>query len=79
MSKLTGNEPINPSYDKDGVRHQGLTIRQYYAGLAMQGLLSNDTVRSILSGNNGMPVAKLIAEVSAKYSDAIINALNENL
>lgn len=45
---ITGNEPINPTVWDDRrnpefVRdNDGITLRQYYAGLALQGLISNN-------------------------------------
>jgi methyl coenzyme M reductase beta subunit len=54
---------------------EGLTKREYFAGLAMQGILANEIVRDILSGNNGMQVPDLIAKYSVQYADALLNQL----
>lgn len=38
------SDPIYPSQHEerfDGITHAGMTLRQHYAGLAMQGLLAN--------------------------------------
>jgi hypothetical protein len=56
---------------------EGLTKREYFAGLAMQGILANETVRSILSGNNGMQVPNLIAEYSLQYADELLKQLDK--
>jgi len=47
-NKITGDEPINQIFqpDKDGMIYtesNGLTIRQYYAGLAMHGILASQS------------------------------------
>jgi hypothetical protein len=54
---------------------QVITKRDYFAGLAMQGILANEIVRDILSGNNGMQVPDLIAKYSLQYADALLNQL----
>lgn len=54
----------------------GLTKREYFAGLAMQGLLANQIVRDILGGNNGMQVPDLIAKYSLQYADALLAQLS---
>lgn len=75
---IIGNEPINPlDYDLYGYknsRSSGLTIRQYYAGLAMQGLLASFTEKAA----NGMwgAESKETAEASVRLADALIAALN---
>lgn len=56
----------------------GLTKREHFAGLAMQGILANQTVREILSGNNGMQVPDLIAEYSLEYADALLAKLSSS-
>ena len=50
---ITGNEPINPTIWDDANKpafirdNDGLTIRQYYTGLAIQGLCVNFPTVSI--------------------------------
>jgi hypothetical protein len=58
-----------------GYQQDGLTKREYFAALAMQGILANAIVRDILSGNNGMQVPELIAEYSVQYADAVLAKL----
>lgn len=55
----------------------GLTKREYFAALAMQGLLSNQTVNQILCGNNDMSVPDLIAEYSVNYAEALLVELSK--
>jgi hypothetical protein len=73
------NEPAYPLEKNISISEcfAGLTKREHFAGLAMQGLLANQTVRDILSGNNGMQVPDLIAEYSLQYADALIEELNK--
>ena len=80
MSKITGNEPIgigeyqeyNRYGDKEGTpyRFKGLSIRQYYAGLAMQGICAN-------TSSEIKPFQKEIAYLSVSIADALIKQLNE--
>lgn len=52
----------------------GLTKREYFAAMAMQGLLS--TNGSYFPDTQF--VGELTAKASVKYADALIKALNEN-
>ena len=58
-----------------GYQQNGLTKREYFAAMAMQGILANTTVSDILSGNNGMQIPELIAEYSVQYADAVLAEL----
>lgn len=49
----------------------GITLRQHYAGLAMQGILSNHNVDPLKFGD------KLISELSVFFADALIAALEK--
>jgi len=69
--KITGNEPINGT--KNALvcnSFAGLTIRQYYAGLAMQGLLINPETNGKLFFE--------IANNAIKCADALIEELNKS-
>lgn len=72
MSNTVGDKPAfprssqGPSGDYDGA--EGMTLRQWYAGLAMQGLCSN--VRG------GEDVVDHAAR-AVRQADALIAALNE--
>lgn len=61
-----------------GIRaeHPPLTKREYFAAMAMQGLLSANPVYT--HGNTEMPVPDLIATHAVNYADSIIKALNDN-
>jgi hypothetical protein len=72
---MSHDKPINPQiqsytndvwYDPD---HQGLTIREHFAGLAMQGIRSNP--------NNSNNTPEFIAEQSVKIADALIIELQK--
>ena len=64
--KITGDETINPIQSSISyVFKNGLTIRQYFAAMAMQGF----------SVNRLSP--EMTAELSVKFSDALINELNK--
>ncbi|ROI05488.1 hypothetical protein EGI16_03625 [Chryseobacterium sp. G0240] len=70
---MSQDKPINPQiqtltndvwFNPD---NQGLTIREYYAGLAMQGMKSNPNL-------SGLSV-EFIAEQAVKVADALIKEL----
>lgn len=73
-----GNQPINPilrqdlsmSVHLDGI---GLTKREYFAGLAMQGLLSNVSIIDSLT-NISM---RYIAEWSVIQADELLKQLDK--
>ena len=83
--KITGNEPAmarpyshdeRPSgkyegdYPESFQAFTGLTIRQYYAGLAMQGFIAT-------YGSDSQPSAKESAKFGVEAADALIEELNK--
>jgi len=88
---ITGNEPAHPfesatENDLLNTHLTGLSIRQYYAGLAMQGILStlsNKEALKILA--IGMKATKeelqhaevIVARASLQHADALIAELNK--
>ncbi len=82
---ITGNEPIHPesmAVDPHGnvyksenyINLSGLTIRQHFAAMAMQGML---TCRNGFSGNEHGEADNL-AKCAVIQADALIEALNSN-
>lgn len=75
---ITGNETImgiQPSFDSNGDSRgnstPGLTIRQHFAAMAMQGIVSN---QGMIDTDNW----KWLAESSVAAADALIAELNNN-
>lgn len=76
--KTNGEEPINPTAywserisEKGGlVQGEGLTKREYFAAMAMQGALSSITGGDWASAIN-------VAKRSVEYADALIEELNK--
>lgn len=68
MSKITGNEPAHPTIIGD-MREPGLTIRQHYAGLAMQALISNP--------NAELTKFDKVIQLSVTFADLLITELNK--
>jgi hypothetical protein len=80
MSKiLTGNEPAMPTllYNEESGNANGheprLTIRQHFAAMAMQGILSSWPLSDIEPYVDPAYAVKMAVE----YSDALINELNK--
>lgn len=80
---ITGNEPVMPMVMKVGdgtgpisqiVKH-GITIRQYFAAMAMQGLISNQRLDAEKAVSIG--TANTIAWDAVKCADALINELSK--
>lgn len=81
---ITGKEPINPICEQVAIYRQpdgtcrvdsGLTIRQHFAAMAMQGMLSNP--ESNRPGVSKLPLAQALAMASVTVADALINELNK--
>jgi len=73
------NEPATgfsiPGSDKHGWAPEtvtGLTKREYFASMAMQGLLSND---EHIKDESAYP--KITGKMAVQYADELIKALNE--
>lgn len=71
---ITGTEPAMPTLEQTGNTecwntYYGLTIRQQFAAMAMQGLLS--------SGQYDDISLTTVSEMSVKFSDALIKELNK--
>jgi len=72
---------INPTYSQSGVElNKGLTKREYFAAMAMQGLCATFS-GSPNAERQAEKVGKTLSETMAIYAvdvaDALINALNE--
>jgi hypothetical protein len=63
--KTEPNEPINPIVYDTIIRHSGLTKREYFAAMALQGLLANNNnyVYSVIS--------------AVKFANDLIDELNK--
>jgi hypothetical protein len=63
-----------PGKDPNGNEYTGLTVREYFAALAMQGLLSQPAPDAFINQNESISLAR---EAVLK-ADALIEALNES-
>lgn len=64
------NDPINsvPDLNDHPSSWYGLTKREYFAAMAMQGILAN--------ASNAIRNSEFVSGLSVEYADALINALN---
>jgi hypothetical protein len=74
-------DPAFPKAGSDGVASQrGMTMREYYAGQALVGLLSNETLLSYLyEGDNPLAddgFVQKMASGAVRYADALIAELD---
>ena len=58
------------------VEEKGLTKREYFAGLAMQGLLSNPEWMKEYKGEKYLMQSDIVAEVAIKTADTILAKLS---
>lgn len=60
----------------DGYQQDGLTKREYFTGLAMQGLLSNPEWMKEYKGEKYLMQSDIVAEVAIKTADTILAKLS---
>ena len=85
-----GNEPANPTIRQHDINgntitfpYYGLTKRELFAAMAMQGLVSNHNTPDYLDDCDDDPnetenPAAIIARLSLEAADALIAALNKD-
>ena len=56
----------------------GLTKREYFAGLAMQGILANPFYAEHLKSNIYIPAEDSVAEFAVKMADELLKQLDTN-
>lgn len=78
MAKITGHEPAMPNGAYGQQTGTGLTIRQYYAGLAMQGLMADSVyAQMILDKVPSSMAADFLSEAAVESADSLIKKLNK--
>ena len=55
----------------------GMTLRQWYAGMALQGLIACPLVRGVVDGKENGDAVVVIASEACDYADAIIAELGD--
>jgi hypothetical protein len=55
--------------------HYGLTKREYFAAMAMQGILAGHY--KYFEGNDDVSVPDMVAKYAVKYADALLDELNK--
>lgn len=68
-------EPINAIFSNDEIAYMGLTKREYFAAMAMQGLLSNVTISNMSSS----PSTGLNDHVKVEYAIRMADELLKQL
>jgi len=77
--KTNLEKPSNPRMSNpDGVYasearlEDCVTLRDTFAGLALQGFVSNRKYSEMFSGNNGFPIPDFIAKTAYEIADAML-------
>ena len=55
----------------------GLSKKEYYAGLAMQGMLSNSGTSNYLKGNIDLLVPELVSKFAIEYAEELLKQLEK--
>lgn len=71
MSLIDDGGPAFPSND-DGIQNDGMTLRDWFAGQALAGLLGNADYK--LHAEDGEDIPKLIAAQVYEMADAMLKA-----
>lgn len=72
--KTRANDPAFIGHtDYDGTYRAGLTKREYFAALALQGLLAGSNAQNLLDGTVG---SDDIAQAAVEISSELVSALN---
>lgn len=75
---ITGNEPAMPHGAWGQQTGTGLTIRQHFAAMVMQGILSNPVYAQItLDKIPEHKQAEFVSQVAIEQADALISELNK--
>ena len=77
MSKTEPNQAAFACVDGNSHLQEGLTKREYFASMAMQGLLTRVPKRFDGETDLGILESKRIAEESVIMADELIKAINE--
>jgi len=76
--KLKPAFPANPArpWDNESAGgYLGLTKREYFAAIAMQGLLSNPEWMKEYKGEKYLMQSDIVADVALKHADALLDKL----
>lgn len=65
------DQPIHPFLTNEGVNLEGLTKREYFAGLAMRGIISSTNL------NLSKEEADVIASQSIQFADSLLKQLEK--
>lgn len=71
MKKTEPEDLAFPMWGKNTITEGGLSKREYFAALALQGIIAN--MADKIDGKTAM----LAASAATDYADALISALNE--
>lgn len=77
---IDGNDlayPLMQIFDDERVAHGGFSKRELFAGMAMQGLLSNPALLQTLKNINPAGRHQSMAETALLAADALILELNK--
>lgn len=72
--------PIITYYDDCGttqseMHSEGLTKREHFAGLAMQGVLADCHIMNEIRCDDDLDTAEFVAGLAVEYADALLSAL----
>ena len=72
MENIRGNKPVNAIHSGDGLKDEGITLREHFAGLAMQANIIHHGTHGGCSFSE-----KQCAEHSIAQADALLKELDK--
>ncbi len=74
-----GKQPINPVGYRNNHKCDGLTKREHFAGLAMQGLMSNsEFIKGGSFDFESRKTAERVSRIATKVADELLKQLENN-
>jgi hypothetical protein len=69
-----GENGAFPMVEKDGIMQEGLTKREYFAGLALQGMLANSSLCKTITTTDEI---ETLCNASILFSDELLKKLEK--
>lgn len=77
---MNANEPAFPQEREEGINTIGLTKRDYFAAMAMQGLVANKSVyeTACFGSTESLSAGQIIAPAALRIADALLAELERS-
>lgn len=63
-----------PLHEADGPRHRGMSLRDYFAAAALQGMCADHVAMGKIAEKTGQQMDEMLARAAYHYADAMLRA-----